>query len=140
MYYRLWVNHGIDRRHLGRSKAKSLECLKKSSFDKTVNWKTMKFVKQDLSVFSGILKKVFGDTDLQAFEKQFRSKLENLRNRRNHTIVAHGMLPVVREDAEICLDIGKELIVLLPGGKLVYERYPFMRENVKELVDLLKMV
>lgn len=140
MYYRLWVNHGIDRRHLGRSKAKSLECLKKSSFDKTVNWKTMKFVKQDLSVFSGILKKVFGDTDLQAFEKQFRSKLENLRSRRNHTIVAHGMLPVAREDAEICLDIGKELIELLPGGKLVYERYPFMRENVKELVDLLKMV
>ncbi|MDO4786437.1 MAG: hypothetical protein Q4A13_05790, partial [Fretibacterium sp.] len=33
-----------------------------------------------------------------------------------HTIVAHGMLPVVREDAEICLDIGEELIELLPGG------------------------
>ena len=83
---------------------------------------------------------VFGDTEIKAFEKTFRNELESLRLTRNKTIVAHGMLPVAKEDAAICLQIGERLVDLIPEGRTVYERYPFTRENVKELVGLLKRV
>ena len=96
--------------------------------------------KENLSVFSSVLSNVFGDTEIKAFEKTFKNELESLRLTRNKTIVAHGMLPVDKKDAEMCLQIGERLVDLIPEGKPVYERYPFTRENVIELVDLLKRV
>ena len=83
---------------------------------------------------------VFGDTEIKTFEKKFKGKLESLRLTRNKTIVAHGMLPVDKEVAAMCLQIGERLVDLIPEGRTVYERYPFTRENMKELVGLLKRV
>ena len=56
------------------------------------------------------------------------------------------MLPVDREAAATCLQIGERLVDLIPevdpipGGRQVYEQYPFTRDNVGKLVDLLKRV
>ena len=104
-----------------------------------VDWGKKRF-KENLSVFSGVLSNVFGDTEIKTFEKKFKGKLESLRLTRNKTIVAHGMLPVDKEVAAMCLQIGERLVDLIPEGRTVYERYPFTRENVKELVGLLKRV
>lgn len=139
LYYRLF-KYGINKRNLAKSSTESLEKLGKKPWVEMVDWKEMRFLKENLSVFSKVLSDVFGDTEIKTFEKKFKGKLESLRLTRNRTIGAHGMLPVAREDAAMCLQIGERLVDLIPEGRTVYERYPFTRENVIELVGLLKRV
>ena len=100
----------------------------------------MYFREENLSVFSRILSNVFNDAEIRDFERDFGDDLESLRLTRNKTIVAHGMLPVDKEVAAMCLQIGERLDDLIPGGRQVYEQYPFTREYVGNLVDLLKRV
>ena len=138
LYYRL-SKYGINKRNLGKSRPESLRTLQAKADADAVDWGKKRF-KENLSVFSSVLSNVFGDTEIKAFEKTFKNELESLRLTRNKTIVAHGMLPVDKKDAEMCLQIGERLVDLIPEGKPVYERYPFTRENVIELVDLLKRV
>ena len=138
LYYRL-SKYGIDKRNLDKSRPESLRTLHEKADSDAVDWGKKRF-KENLSVFSGVLSNVFGDAEVKAFEKKFKGKLESLRLTRNRTIVAHGMLPVDREAADTCLQIGERLVGLIPEGEPVYKRYPFTRENVIELVDLLKRV
>ena len=138
LYYRL-SKYGIDKRNLDKSRPESLRTLQAKADADAVDWGKKRF-KENLSVFSGVLSNVFGDTEIKTFEKKFKGKLESLRLTRNKTIVAHGMLPVDKEVAAMCLQIGERLVDLIPEGRTVYERYPFTRENVKELVGLLKRV
>ena len=50
------------------------------------------------------------------------------------------MRPVDPQDARMCVEIGRELIHLIPGGNAIYERYPFTPENAVKLAELLKKV
>ena len=144
LYYRL-SKHGINKRHLADSLPGSLRTLERAYPDAVV-WTEMYFKEENLSVFSRILSNVFNDDEIRDFERDFGGDLESLRLTRNRTIVAHGMLPVDREAAATCLQIGERLVDLIPevdpipGGRQVYEQYPFTRENVGKLVDLLKRV
>jgi len=139
LYYRL-SKYGINKRRLAKSSTESLEKLGEKPWSEMVDWKEMRFFKEKLSVFSNILSNAFNDAEIRKFEETFGDDLKSLRLTRNRTIGAHGMLPVDKKDAKMCLRIGKRLIDLIPEGRPVYERYPFTRENVIELVGLLKKV
>ena len=104
-----------------------------------VDWSKMYF-KESMGVFSNILIDIFDDIDLQSFEEKFEKNLDHLRYARNKSIAGHGMRPVDPQDAVMCVKIGKELIHLIPGGKPVYEQYPFTPENAVKLAGLLKKV
>ena len=118
LYYRLF-KYGINKRNLAKSSTESLEKLGKKPWVEMVDWKEMRFLKENLSVFSKVLSDVFGDTEIKTFEKKFKGKLESLRLTRNRTIGAHGMLPVAREDAAMCLQIGERLVDLMINRMLL---------------------
>lgn len=133
MYYRLLKRYGVD---------------KHNDFNEPPN----------LGALSRILVMDFKDIEFKAFKRHFKDVrkceyidphdrqekrigiIECLRLVRNNSIVAHGMAPVQKEEAEMCMEIGKEIIKLIPGGQDVYDEYPFTLENMRALVDLLKKV
>ena len=138
LYYRL-SQYGINKRRLNDSSPRSLEKLREKSSPGMVDWSRMYF-KENMGVFSEVLIDIFNDVDLKSFEGKFSKNLEHLRYARNKSIVGHGMRPVDPQDARMCVEIGRELIHLVPGGNAIYERYPFTPENAVKLAGLLKKV
>ena len=138
LYFRLF-QCGINKRRLRDSAPDSLKKLQDRCSPGMVDWSKMYF-KESMGVFSNILIDIFDDIDLQSFEEKFEKNLDHLRYARNKSIAGHGMRPVDPQDAVMCVKIGKELIHLIPGGKPVYEQYPFTPENAVKLAGLLKKV
>lgn len=149
MNFRLLKNHYLDKRNIyrrveGDTKNKGEENYNKlmnSPYKERVDWEKG-WVKNDdgLGAMSDILCKVFGDQELKEFEQKSKNILRKLRNVRNQTIVAHGMLPVSAENVKDCMSLGKQIIALIPKGQELYDQYPFTLANMKELVGLLKHV
>lgn len=94
--------------------------------------------KGDIRDFASLLIDELGDEEAAKFDAEFKDELRQLKDHRNHTLVAHGMLPVKREDAELCMELGERLIDLIPGGRRACESYPFTPERMRTLADMLK--
>ncbi len=148
MNFRLLANWCLDRRALstlpdGKDKAEhdaNLRVLQESQYKDKVDEKGRIKSEDGLKSLSDILCDLFQDFELKQFESKAHGKLNELRNVRNSTIVAHGMSPVKREDVEDCMTLGKGIVALIPGGMEICESYPFTLEKIREIVSLLKHV
>lgn len=141
MNYRLWKYHHLNRRDLTKTlldpkeeKQRKANCdlVTKSQYGYNLDW--------NIGTLSSVLRDVFNDAELKNFEKRYKKQLDFLRESRNHTIVAHGMLPVSKNAADICVDIAEEIIKLIPDGRQVCESYPFKLEDMREVLNLLKHI
>jgi len=69
-------------------------------------------------------------------KKKLGILLEELRRKRNVSIVAHGLEPVERLDAERALVAGRTLIsALFEEGARLLEHYPLTRERLEEVFE-----
>lgn len=95
------------------------------------------------------LEQVFGDTYYSKINEKYRKKpyykntydeeIKKLIEKRNQTIVAHGMRPVSEQDAQKCLEIAKDFLQgLIPDCEKRMQEYPFTKERLQKLVSLLK--
>jgi hypothetical protein len=99
-----------------------------------------------------LLKEVYKDQDMIRFLNQqievkrqasfqtlkIEKILDELREKRNQSIVAHGMKPVDELDAYNSLLIMKALIFhLIPNGEERMKTYPLSKEVVKNIVNLV---
>lgn len=67
------------------------------------------------------------------------SLLEELRKKRNYSIVAHGMEPVDRDDAGNCMAAMRVLLAhLLPAAGNVMEDYPLQEAKIFVVLDSLR--
>ena len=148
MNYRLLKYHHLNRRNLKKpfldkkeenQRKSNYDLIMRSQYSDKVDWNNG-WVKNDIGAISSLLRNVFNDVELKAFEKRHQSQLEYLRDSRNQTIVAHGMLPVSKNTADTCMSLSKEVINLIPGGKEVYDSYPFKLEDMREVLNLLKYI
>ena len=147
MNYRLLKYYHIDRRNINRKfsgddereRTDNIRALSNSKYKDKVDWNNG-WLRNDIGALSSILTGFFEDTYLNDFEHRFQGKLERLRNTRNQTIVAHGMLPVSKKDADDCISLAEEVIKLIPGGSKVSESYPFKLEDMREVLNLLKYI
>lgn len=71
-------------------------------------------------------------------EMKLSALLEELRRKRNSSVVAHGMKPVSEEDAANSLAAARVLLArVLPGGEDLLASYPLQQPHINVLVDLL---
>jgi hypothetical protein len=142
LYYRLETLYGVNVRHVEKSKNKdNVQKLKNNGgFCNHIPTKGS-FKKTNLELFADIL--VFlGDKTLEESEKRYKWRnidgaMEQVREARNHTYIAHGMKPARKEDAQTCLDLAKEILPLISNGAGIQENYPFTEKNMYRLIDLL---
>jgi len=87
--------------------------------------------------YERILTAFFDDGILKKSVAKDEKRLRNLKDSRNHIFIAHGMSPVKKEDAEACLNLGKDLLPLISGSNEIHDTYPFTKEKLKTIVDLL---
>lgn len=148
MNFRLLTYHKLDRRNLRKpfiskedeqTRKANYDRLMKSDYSDRVDANNG-WVRNEIIAVVSLLTGFFGDRELAEFENVYRAKLERLQKARNQTIVAHGMLPVSKDAADMCMTLGKEIIKLIPGGHEVYDIYPFKRENIQEVLNLLKYI
>ncbi|MBR1486600.1 MAG: hypothetical protein IJ597_05030 [Synergistaceae bacterium] len=148
MNYRLLLHYCIDRRNLNRKftdeakekkRVKAYNELLNSRYADKVDWNNG-WVRNDIGALSSLLTGFCYDNPTREFERRFNDQLENLRNIRNRTIVAHGMLPVSKENADYCVTLGKEIVNLIPRGERVSKSYPFKLEDMREVLNLLKYI
>lgn len=72
-------------------------------------------------------------------QKSYDDELKEMIDKRNNTIVAHGMRPVSEQDARKCLEIAKDFLQgLIPDCEKRMQEYPFTKERLQKLVSLLK--
>lgn len=65
------------------------------------------------------------------------NRIISLINKRNQTLVAHGMKPISEEDAKECRAIAEAmLLALVPDAEKRIEEYPFKKELIKKWVTL----
>lgn len=148
MNYRLLKYHYLDRRNLKKpfSDAKdekkrkaNYDTIAKSQYSDKVDWNNG-WLRNDIGAISSLLRGLFNDLELKSFENRHQSQLEHLRDSRNQTIVAHGMLPVSKNTADMCITLAKEIVALIPGGALVCANYPFKLEDMREVLNFLKLI
>ena len=61
----------------------------------------------------------------------------NLIGKRNESIVAHGMRPVSKENADDCLPIAEAmLLALVPDAEQRIREYPFKKELIERWMTL----
>jgi hypothetical protein len=61
-----------------------------------------------------------------------------LMDKRNNSIIAHGMKPVSRTDVEVCFNLAKQFLTgLVPNSIETIRNYPFTKEKIQELVEIL---
>lgn len=71
-------------------------------------------------------------------EMQLAELLDELRTKRNNSLVAHGMRPVSQEDAINGLEAARTILTLvLARGNELLATYPLQEENIRLLVKLL---
>ena len=143
VYFRLSQNWGIKPRNLQNSEAVRLEQMQKvfpSSYKG-------KFI--NLEPGRKALLKVFEDPDYKkmwdAYPMTYVSssgrsvnKIQSLSERRNESLIAHGMGSVSGEDAKDCCDIAEQMIqALIPGAQELMEHYPFKKEDFQKWMTLL---
>ncbi|RJX27656.1 MAG: hypothetical protein C4554_03825 [Dethiobacter sp.] len=64
--------------------------------------------------------------------------LEELRNKRNKSIVAHGMKPVAEDDAINCVKAIEVVIKeFIPSAAMLIEKYPLGLVEIKKVIDVL---
>lgn len=136
MNYRLLFNHKINVRSLDDDfyAKKRIEEVGLGQYikDNTYGYNNSMNARSELL-------QILGDKEISSFNKNNRGTLEKLQTKRNQTLVAHGMLPVKREEAELCERLGKLLVSLIPNGSNAYDDYPFEKGCMKKLVELLKV-
>ena len=65
------------------------------------------------------------------------NRIISLINKRNDSIVAHGMRPVLKENAEDCLPIAEAmLLALVPDAEQRIREYPFKKELIERWMTL----
>lgn len=64
--------------------------------------------------------------------------LEELRSKRNESIAAHGMKPVMEDDAVNCIRVAEVLIKeFLPDASMMIDNYPLNFEQVQRVTEVL---
>ena len=148
LYYRLESEWGINARDLDASPDRgNLEELRKlPRYQPTGHWK--EFIgfeggrKALLDVFKD--KAYVGMWDAYSKKRCFpngKVKSENtiisLIGKRNESIVAHGMKPVSKENADDCLPIAEAmLLALVPDAEQRIKEYPFKKELIARWMTL----
>jgi len=148
LYYWLRRKWGIEPLDLDKSK-------NKESKEKVIRILTTRGDKRDnLNLFLAVslLKDELNDKSFKAAiqspikvnracswqEMKLEDILEELRKKRNSSIVAHGMKPVTEEDAINSLEAARLLLTkLLPDESENLDKYPLTEENIAYLVNLL---
>ena len=145
MNYRMLKCYCLDRRNLKKTfsnnedeklRQKNYERLLNSNYNSKVDWENNR-VRYEINAMVSLLTEFFNDADFKKLEDRWSEQLKHLQESRNQTIVAHGMRPVSKNTADICINLAKELINLIPGGKEVYDNYPFKPEDMLEVLNLL---
>ena len=134
VYYRLENEWGIDPRNIMNSPIKeNLEAIKRH-FDKS-NLKDFMEFRRGRTVLMDVFKdKAFNNQELN---KIFSKDIMELIERRNHTIIAHGMRPVSEQNAKECIKIAEKLLrAFLPNAAQMIEKYPFREQDIMAWVTL----
>ncbi|MGB9803130.1 hypothetical protein [Desulfofundulus sp.] len=151
LYKQLREKYGIEPAELSRSTdTNNLEIIKKYASNHP--WELSPNIKK-LGIHASeiVLEKIFKDkTYSRLIETVFTARrgssfqklklgtlLDELRDRRNYSIVAHGMKPVSEEDAENSLAVLEEVFkVFFDGGELLM-CYPFQEEDLRLVISVL---
>ena len=148
VYFRLQAEWGITPRSLNDSPNKTnLEKLREK-----LPLPQSEFYRSEFLAFDKgrkVLEQVFGDTYYSKINEKHRKKpyykntydeeIKKLIERRNQTIVAHGMSPVSEKDAKTSLNIAEDFLQgLIPDCEKRMQEYPFTKERLQKLVSLLK--
>ena len=145
-YLRLRQEHGIEPRNIGLSKnTVNLELVKQAignyDYDKDLSlFKTIKILQllkdQVFARVLGTTLKVRRKSSLQ--EVKVNDILEELREKRNSSVVAHGMKPVSEEDAENSIMVAETLLKkILPHGEELLSDYPLGEPQICALLYFL---
>ena len=142
LYYRLESEWGINPRDLNNSSNKnSLAILRQES-----RYQPTRHRKEFIGFEGGrkALLEVFKDKAYIEMWKSYtkeqyypskkvwdENRIISLINKRNDSIVAHGMRPVLKENAEDCLPIAEAmLLALVPDAEQRIREYPFKKELI----------
>lgn len=145
LYYRLESEWGINARDLDASSNQgNLEELRKYC-DQTAGYL------KDFIGFKGgreVLLEAFKDKAYigmwDAYSKKHlerrdldENRIKKLIEKRNHSIVAHGMKPVSEDNARECLPIAEAmLLALVPDAEQRIKKYPFKKELIERWMTL----
>jgi hypothetical protein len=136
LYYRMKNEYGINPRDIWNKGNKRVKMDKLT----TIRARNKAYRKEVLN-FEGARKAMiaFQDKKYETLIKEhsWDKKVSDLTQARNGTIVAHGMLPVSRENAEKCLPVSEQILKkFLPDGDSL-DRYPFRPEKIQEIASVL---
>ncbi len=146
LYYRLREEHGIEPRNIASSKNQAnVETIRRTMGNHDYA-KDLSLFRADKALrtlqdrpFLNVLK-----TSLKAMRKSSQQDikvedlLEELRERRNSSVVAHGMKPVSEEDAANSITAAKALLAkMVPLGEELLKEYPLNKPQVGALLDFL---
>ena len=148
LYYRLESKWGINPRDLNNSSNKnSLAILRQES-----RYQPTRHRKEFIGFEGGrkALLEVFKDKAYIEMWKSYtkeqyypskkvwdENRIISLINKRNDSIVAHGMRPVLKENAEDCLPIAEAmLLALVPDAEQRIREYPFKKELIERWMTL----
>ena len=148
LYYRLESEWGINPRDLNNSSNKnSLAILRQES-----RYQPTRHRKEFIGFEGGrkALLEVFKDKAYIEMWKSYtkeqyypskkvwdENRIISLINKRNDSIVAHGMRPVLKENAEDCLPIAEAmLLALVPDAEQRIREYPFKKELIERWMTL----
>lgn len=147
VYYRLASHWGINPREIFNSPSKEhLELLRRHPDFQNRLPKNMEFKRG-----RQILREYFEDRDyIELWEKYTKkkvkfnksfsdNKIQSIIEKRNDTIVAHGMKPVTEEYAQESLEISEVMLLsLLPDAERRMADFPFKKDTLKKFVLLLE--
>jgi hypothetical protein len=136
LYYRVQSTYEINPRNIGKSVNRTNSDTLLAAISRTPGTST-RFLN-----FEGARRalEAFKDEKYKALigEDDWGNKISNLTKARNNTIVAHGMHPVSRTDAEKCLTVSQQVLTkFLPDGASLIEKYPFRTENIEKIAKVL---
>ncbi|WP_338835353.1 RNA repair transcriptional activator RtcR family protein [Neomoorella thermoacetica] len=153
VYYWLREKWGLEPQNLSMSnnqknKDKALGFLSSRGF----SFRSDRLVTINLHLASELLQKGFEDKEFGRIvqtpikvqransmqEMKLADLLEELRTKRNNSLVAHGMKPVSREDAVNGLEAARTILTrVLANGNELLAAYPLQEENIRFLLRLL---
>lgn len=148
-YYRLRERWGVEPRKLEDSHNSENAQKVSSWLDRSRKTRDQLTLVEAVRVLRDVLNdsefKAVGDIKVTARrgaslqEMKLFDLLEELREKRNDSIVAHGMRPVSRDDAANSLVAAEKLLVssIFPGGADLLDRYPLKVEHLVFFVDLI---
>jgi hypothetical protein len=138
LYYRLETLYGINVRHVEESKNKdNVRKLENSEAFSDHIPHEGPFKKMYQALFVDILT-FLGDETLRKFEDLHNDwEMKQVRYARNQTYIGYGMGPARKEYAYTCLELAKEILPLIPDSEDIQKDYPFKKENMDRLIDLL---